>query len=337
MLIIPFITWKAAAYAHDPSGFKAYYADIKKRLNEYLKIPSFAGKTADEAETITMRWDGSKYSATVSDSNGVLDNYKFESCLPGVTVKTSGNNLTLSTTTAITSLKVSSPVTSADSLAGGKGAVAVWRTSDSSQQDFATYNRDGADPVRCYITVKTDAVGSAGIVKTAEDGKVSGLQFQITGSDGSSTTKTTDASGNIDIDGLPIYTADGSKITYTATEINVPIKYVKPESQTFQLSEGQTASLKFENKLKRWRVTVTKTDSATGSTPQGNGSLAGAKYATKGCGRNERKHWHTDSGGGTHVRRPGRDRGPVKLSLAEHQGANRGPRPARYCPMGYKG
>ena len=123
MLIIPFITWKAAAYAHDPSGFKAYYADIKKRLNEYLKIPSFAGKTADEAETITMRWDGSKYSATVSDSNGVLDNYKFESCLPGVTVKTSGNNLTLSTTTAITSLKVSSPVTSADSLAGGKGEI----------------------------------------------------------------------------------------------------------------------------------------------------------------------------------------------------------------------
>ncbi len=151
---------------------------------------------------------------------------------------------------------------------GGKGAVAVWRTSDSSQQDFATYNAAGGEPVGCYIKVKTDAVGNAGIVKTAEDGKVEGLQFQITGSDGSSTTKTTDANGNIDIDGLPIYAADGSKITYTATEVNVPNKYVKPESQTFQLSEGQTASLQFDNKLKRWRVTVTKVDSATGSTAQ---------------------------------------------------------------------
>ena len=53
---------------------------------------------------------------------------------------------------------------------------------------------------------------------------------------------------------------------------------VKPDSQTFQLTEGQTASIQFENKLKRWRVTVTKADNKTGSTPRGNGSLAGAKY-----------------------------------------------------------
>ncbi len=149
--------------------------------------------------------------------------------------------------------------------------MAVWRTSDSSQQNFATYNADGGEPVRCYIKVKTDAVGSAGLVKTSEDGKVEGIQFQITGSDGSTTTKTTDANGNIDIEGLPIYAADGSKITYTATEINVPNKYVKPQSQTFQLTEGQTASIQFENKLKRWRVTVTKSDDRTGGTPQGNG------------------------------------------------------------------
>ncbi|MEY8312818.1 VaFE repeat-containing surface-anchored protein [Oscillospiraceae bacterium 42-9] len=161
---------------------------------------------------------------------------------------------------------------------GGKGAVAVWRTSDSSQQNFATYNVSGGDPVSCYIKVKTDAVGSAGLVKTSEDGKVSGIQFQITGSDGSSVTKTTDANGNIDLEGMPIYAADGSKITYTATELNVPNRYVKPQSQTFQLTEGQTASIQFENKLKRWRVTVTKADSKTGSTAQGNGSLKGAKF-----------------------------------------------------------
>ncbi len=81
----------------------------------------------------------------------------------------------------------------------------MWRTSDASQQNFATYNASGGDPVSCYIKVKTDAVGSAGQVKTSEDGKVEGILFQITGSDGSSVTKITDASGNIDIDGLPIY------------------------------------------------------------------------------------------------------------------------------------
>ena len=269
---------KCAPHAYNPTKFLEYYRDFKKRLNDYMKVPSFAHKEPDKASTITMKWDGTKYSATVTDGNKVLDNFRFEACLPGVKVSANGNTLTLSSTEAILSPKTSSAVTNVDSQAGGKGAVAVWRTSDPSQQNFATYNADGGEPVRCYIKVKTDAVGSAGLVKTSEDGKVEGIQFQITGSDGSSTTKTTDASGNIDIDGLPIYAADGSKITYTATEINVPNKYVKPDSQTFQLTEGQTASIQFENKLKRWRVTVTKADNKTGSTPQGNGSLAGAKY-----------------------------------------------------------
>ncbi|WP_322201206.1 SpaA isopeptide-forming pilin-related protein [Acutalibacter intestini] len=267
-----------SASAHNPTKFMQYYRDLKKRLNDYFKVPSFASKEAAKAETITLRWDGSKYSATVTDSQGVLANYNFRNAIPGVQAVANGNKLTLSSTEPILTVKTSSAVESSASTAGGKGAVAVWRTSDRNFQDFATYNADGGDPVRCYIKVKTDAVGSAGLKKTSEDGKVSGIQFQITGSDGSSTTKTTDASGNIDIEGLPIYAADGSKITYTATEINVPNKYVKPDSQTFTLTEGQTASIHFENKLKRWRVTVTKADNKTGSTPQGNGSLKGATF-----------------------------------------------------------
>lgn len=215
-----------APYTYNSTKFLAYYREVKQKLTDFMKIPSFASKEASKAETITMRWDGNKYSATVTDSNTVLKNFNFATCLPGVKVVTNGNSLTLSATEPILTPKVSSRVENDNNLAGGKGAVAVWQTSDPSQQDFATYNADGGKPVGCYIKVKTDAVGSAGLVKTSEDGKVEGIQFQITGSDGSSTTKTTDASGNIDIDGLPIYAADGSKITYTATEINVPNKYV---------------------------------------------------------------------------------------------------------------
>ncbi len=285
-----------SAHAHNPTKFMQYYRDLKKRLNDYFKVPSFANKEAGKAETITLRWDGSKYSATVTDSQGVLGNYNFRNAIPGVQATANGNSLTLSATEPILTAKTSSAVESSASTAGGKGAVAVWRTSDRNFQDFATYYAEGGDPVRCYIKVKTDAVGSAGLVKTSEDGKVEGIQFQITGSDGSSTTKTTDASGNIDIDGLPIYAADGSKITYTATEINVPNKYVKPQSQTFQLTEGQTASIHFENKLKRWRVTVTKTDDRTGSTPQGNGSLKGAKYGVY-KGNELVKEYTTDENG----------------------------------------
>ena len=287
---------KCAPHAYNPTKFLEYYRDLKKRLNDYMKVPSFANKDAAKVDTITLKWDGSKYSATVTDTNGVLNKFSFANAIPGVTITSNGNALTLSSTEAILSPKTSSEIRSQSGAAGGKGAVAVWRTSDSSQQNFATYNAAGGEPVRCFIKVKTDAVGSAGLKKTSEDGKVEGIQFQITGSDGSSTTKTTDASGNIDIDGLPIYSADGSKITYTATEINVPNKYVKPQSQTFQLTEGQTASIHFENKLKRWRVTVTKSDDTTGSTPQGNGSLAGAKYGVY-RGNELVKEYTTDENG----------------------------------------
>ena len=287
---------KCAPHAYNPTKFLEYYRDLKKRLNDYMKVPSFANKEPAKAETITMRWDGSKYSAAVTDSKGVLENFHFENSIPGVTIRAAGNTLTLSTTEPILSPKTSNKVDSDSATRAGKGAVAVWRTSDPSQQNFATYNAAGGDPVSCYIKVKTDAVGSAGLVKTSEDGKVDGIQFQITGSDGSSTTKTTDSSGNIDIEGLPIYAADGSKITYTATEINVPNKYVKPQSQTFQLTEGQAASIQFENKLKRWRVTVTKADDRTGSTPQGNGSLKGAKYGVY-KGNELVKEYTTDENG----------------------------------------
>ncbi len=121
---------KAATCAYNPSGFKAYYADVKKKLNDYLKIPSFAGKAPESASTITLRWDGSKYSATVTDSNAVLENYLFEETIPGVMITSNGNQLTLSTDTVIQAPKASSAVTSRIGVNGGKGAVSCGELSD---------------------------------------------------------------------------------------------------------------------------------------------------------------------------------------------------------------
>jgi len=285
---------RASQYAYNPSGFLSFYNSLKKKLQDFRKIPSFASYPAEKdlpesaKKPITLHWDGEKYSATVTDTNMVLSNYNFRNSIPGVTITPDGNSMTLSTTNAITGTKVSSPVVYKPQ--GGRDALAVWRTTshDPSQQDFAVLYTDGYDPVSAIITIKADAVGSAGLRKISEDGDVAGKSFRITGSDGSSVTKTTDSSGKISLDGLPIYVASedeeseeessGERITYTATEVNVPIKYVVPSSQTFQLFEGQEATLEFENRLKKWRVTVTKTDRETGSTPQGDATLGGAVY-----------------------------------------------------------
>ena len=82
-----------SAHAHNPTKFMQYYRDLKKRLNDYFKVPSFASKEASTANTITMRWDGSKYSASVTDANSVLQNFPFDNAIPGVKAVSSGNTL----------------------------------------------------------------------------------------------------------------------------------------------------------------------------------------------------------------------------------------------------
>ncbi len=277
----------AAPHSYNPSGMLSYYREVKDKLVKLRQVPSFASKNRNDIPLITLKWDGSQYSASVTDKNGVLERFDFQ--VDGVTIAKSGNTLKLSCLEPITSPKNSKASTW--EAPGGEGAAIIWRTNGGNggtgEQDFVSYQND-TDPVPAYIKVKTDSVGSAGLLKISEDGDVAGKSFLFSGSDGSSVTKTTDSSGAISMDGLPIYVTsddensegetEGERITYTVTEVNVPVKYVVPASQSFQLFEGQEVSLEFENRLKKWRVTVTKSDRETGAVVQGDASLTGAVY-----------------------------------------------------------
>ena len=266
---------KIAPYAYNPSGFLAYYNQLKATITKSRLIPSFASYPAEldlkatAAKPIVLRWDGSKFTATVTDTNGVLANFNFRNSIPGVTCSVSGNQLTLSTDKPIPEAITSSTVSYRAQ--GGRGAVAVWRTNshDSSQQDFAVYT-SGYDPILAQLTVKTegDTTQSAKLVKTSEDGKVGGITFRIAGSDGSAYTKVTDSAGNIEIEELKIYDASGKPITYTATE-DTPEGYEPTRPQSFTLTSGK-AVVAFTNKLKRGALEVTKTSE--------DGLTAGVKF-----------------------------------------------------------
>lgn len=91
--------------------------------------------------------------------------------------------------------------------------------------------------------------GSAKIVKNSEDGEVAGVSFTIKGS-GVDKTVTTDANGEIKIDNLK----PGS---YTVTEI-VADEYEPQEVRTVTIVSGQTATVTFNNVLKRGSLQVTK-------------------------------------------------------------------------------
>ena len=64
---------------------------------------------------------------------------------------------------------------------------------------------------------------------------------------------------------------------YVLEEIDTPLRYVVPDKQTAAIEWNKVTEKSFDNDLKKFNVTVTKSDSRTGL-PQGDASLAGAKY-----------------------------------------------------------
>lgn len=64
---------------------------------------------------------------------------------------------------------------------------------------------------------------------------------------------------------------------YTQEEMDAPVRYVIPDSQSAVIERNTVTRKTFENRLKKWNATVTKRDGETGSS-QGGGSFAGAVY-----------------------------------------------------------
>lgn len=94
-----------------------------------------------------------------------------------------------------------------------------------------------------------EAVGTMHLVKTSEDGVVSGIPFTITGN-GITRNVVTGAGGTIDI-------SDLIAGTYTVTEGNID-RYTPQSSQQVTIVGGQTSTVTFSNVLKRGSLEVVK-------------------------------------------------------------------------------
>ncbi len=98
--------------------------------------------------------------------------------------------------------------------------------------------------------------GNADVIKTSEDGVVEGVSFRLFGTSDSGTeidmTAKTDSSGKATFSNVLIG-------TYTVEELNVANIYVAPKSQTVVVNSGQTATLTFNNALKKGNVRIVKT------------------------------------------------------------------------------
>lgn len=250
-------------------GVKSVYNAISKSLANYSTVPSFASAIASKAETYEMKYSDGKYTLTLTDSNSILSDFNFKTT-SGISVSKSGNKLTLTST---------SPVNNAVTFSSAKLMPSVGNTTlipygDATLQDVITGVENDADPIRAYFKVKTSS-GNLKLVKTSEDGNVANIEFTIKG-DGYSKTAKTNSKGEFELTDL----FPGS---YTVTEIT-DSKYEPQKSQTVKVESGKTATVTFKNVLKKWNLTVTKTDAETKSA-QGDATLAGAVYGIYNNGK----------------------------------------------------
>ena len=119
--------------------------------------------------------------------------------------------------------------------------------------------------------------GSLEIIKSSEDNLVEGVKFHLYGTSLSGLPvdeyAVTDANGVARFENVLISGA----APYTVEEIDTAVRYVIPASQTASVKWEKVTSRSFTNILKKFNVTVTKSDTEMG-TAQGDASLAGAVY-----------------------------------------------------------
>jgi len=117
--------------------------------------------------------------------------------------------------------------------------------------------------------------GTLIVTKTSEDGLNEGVKFHLYGTSLSGLAvdeyAVTDSAGKAVFSDVLIGTG------YTLEEVDTAIRYVVPANQTAAVEWNTVTNKSFTNILKKWNVTVTKSDAEMGL-PQGDATLAGAVY-----------------------------------------------------------
>lgn len=117
--------------------------------------------------------------------------------------------------------------------------------------------------------------GSLKVTKTAEDGLTENMKFRLYGT--SLAGIAVDEYAVTDKNGIAEFKDVLIGSGYTLEEVGTPNRYVVPEKQTAAIEWNKVTGKAFDNVLKKFSVTVTKSDSEKGL-PQGDASLASAKY-----------------------------------------------------------
>ena len=142
---------RMANLAYNGSVVRSYYAELKDRLLRSEIVPSFAGKNSNgsDAQEIALQFVNGKYTATVTDTNGVLDLFDFQKA--GFDISRNGNTLTISTSTLP---EQETTIIGAGYTVGDKSSIAVWEDRDQQANIQHQATCPGTTQTMAYIKIK---------------------------------------------------------------------------------------------------------------------------------------------------------------------------------------
>lgn len=300
-------TWKSqvdtdletvAKNAYNPTVVRSYYAEVKAKLLNAYTIPSFASSSSSSfSTTIKLYWDGSKYTATVTDSKSVAAYYTYT--YNGITFTKNGNKLTISTTKEYPS----GVVATGSRTIGDDSNLAWWKCTDSSIQLIAT-PLGKTKTVRSYLKVQTVTPSyyiylkksSADTSMTNGDNRYSleGAVYTVYSGNTAVATIATDASGY----GYTNVALQNGR--YSIKETTSPKNYYKDETTHWvTISYGDAALNVSDAPIPlEYSINLTKTSANISITNGDSGySLAGAVYKIYNSSGTEVASITTDSSG----------------------------------------
>lgn len=302
---------RMANLAYNGSVVRSYYAELKDRLLRSEIVPSFAGKSSDgsDAQEIALQLLNGKYTATVTDTNGVLDLFDFQKA--GFDISRNGNTLTISTSTLP---EQETTIIGAGYTVGDKNSIAVWEDRDQQANIQHQATCPGTTQTMAYIKIKGEKPSyTITLNKTSADltitngnpnysleGAVYYVYEYVNIPDypywnyKPYATFTTDANGHAE---LSKKLENGN---YVTIEQVAPLGYTLDTSVHRFSVNGKSTDISVVDDPSAVTLTVTKKDSDTNnSVAAGNASLAGAVYRVSYLqdGREVHKDITTNSSG----------------------------------------
>ena len=302
---------RMANLAYNGSVVRSYYAELKDRLLRSEIVPSFAGKNSNgsDAQEIALQFVNGKYTATVTDTNGVLDLFDFQKA--GFDISRNGNTLTIS---ASTLPEQETTIIGAGYTVGDKNSIAVWEDRDQQANIQHQATCPGTTQTMAYIKIKGEKPKyTVTLTKTSADVKITNGNANYSLEGAVYNVYKAYVNPNHDYINDPVVATfttqkDGHATLSKKLENGdyVTIEQVAPLGYTLDTSVhrfsvgGKSTDISVVDDPSAVTLTVTKKDSDTNSSvAAGNASLAGAVYRVSYLqdGREVHKDITTNSSG----------------------------------------